>query len=214
MSPVIMLSQVLLLLSIAMPQARPAAPSGDLFDQLFQRGLIRQKSMKSIRATFTETTVSTLLVKPIVARGTIVAAPPARVRMTYTEPDPKLVVMDAGKLTVVWPRRSEREQIDIRETQKRIDQYFTKASVEDLRKLFDIKAVPDPVMRSADRIEMTPKRKQIKQGLEKLELWIDREKEVLVQMRMAFPGGDQKTIALDDIMLNVPLGDDTFQAKP
>jgi outer membrane lipoprotein-sorting protein len=209
-----MLSHVLILLAIAAPQAPPSRPSGDLFAQIFQRGLVKQKSMKSIRASFTETTISSLLVKPIVARGTIVAAPPARVRMAYTEPEPKTVVMDAGRLTVLWPRRNEREQMDIRETQKRIDQYFTSANVEELRKLFDIKAEQDATMRGADRIEMTPKRKQIKQGLEKLELWIDRETDMLVQMRMAFPGGDQKTIALEDIELNVPIGDDTFQAKP
>jgi hypothetical protein len=30
-------------------------------------------------------------------------------------------------------------------------------------------------------------------------------------MRMSFPGGDQKTIALEDITLNVPVTDATFQ---
>jgi outer membrane lipoprotein-sorting protein len=214
MSPAAMLAHVLILLSIAAPQAPAPRPPGDLFAELFQRGLVKQKSMTSIRAAFTETTVSTLLVKPIVARGTIIAAPPARVRMTYTEPEPKLVVMDAGKLTVLWPRRNEREQLDIRETQKRIDQYFTKASLTDLRKLFDIRAEPDATIRRAHRVEMTPKRKQIRQGLEKLELWIDRETDMLIQMRMAFPGGDQKTIALDDVVLNSPIGDEAFLAKP
>src|SRR5437764_1943567 len=104
MSPAALVSHVLLLLSIAAPQAPAPRAPGDLFAELFERGLVKQKSMTSIRATFTETTVSTLLVKPIVARGTIIAAPPARVRMTYTEPEPKMIVMDAGKLTVLWTR--------------------------------------------------------------------------------------------------------------
>ena len=209
-----MLAHVLLLLSIAAPQAPAPRPPGDLFAELFQRGLVKQKSMKSIRAAFTETTVSTLLVKPIVARGTIVAAPPARVRMAYTEPEPKLVVMDAGRLTVLWPRRNEREQIDIRETQKRIDQYFTNASIKDLKSMFDVTAAPAAGSPRVDRIDMKPKRKQIQQGLERLELWVDREANMLTQMRLTFPGGDQKTIALDDIALNVPIGDETFLAKP
>jgi hypothetical protein len=33
------------------------------------------------------------------------------------------------------------------------------------------------------------------------------------QVRMTFPGGDQKTIALEDVVLTVPIGDDTFLAK-
>jgi outer membrane lipoprotein-sorting protein len=205
---------VLLLLSIASPQAPVSRQSGDLFADLFQRGRVKQQSMKSIRATFTETTTSSLLVKPIVARGTIIAAPPARVLMTYIEPEPKVLSIDAGTLTVLWPRRAEQEHIDIRETEKRIDQYFTNASINDLRKLFDITAQEDATIRRAYRIEMTPKRKQIKQGLEQLALWIDRDSDMLVQLRMAFPGGDQKIIALEDVTLNVPIASDTFQVKP
>jgi outer membrane lipoprotein-sorting protein len=211
MSPAIVLTHVLLLLSMAAPQAPAARRPGDLFAEIFQRGLARQKSMKSIRATFTETTTSSLLVKPIVARGTVIAAAPARVRMTYTEPEPKTIVMDGRTLTVLWSTRNEREQIDIRETQKRIDQYFTNANLNDLKKSFDIKAEPDATLKHTDRVEMRPKRKQIKQGLEKLELWIDRDSSLLVQMRLGFPGGDQKTITLGEITMDVPIGDDTFR---
>ncbi len=187
--------------------------------------------MKSIRANFTETTVSTLLVKPIVARGTVIAAPPLMVKMNYTEPEVKTITMDVadgpdggrrtgwpghGERTAVcwssfWPGRAERQQIDITQTKQRIDKYFTNASVDELRKLFEITAEPDPVMRRADRISMTPKRRQIKAGLQQLELWIDRERDVLLQMRLSFPDGDKKTIVLDDIAVNVPLTDDTFR---
>ena len=79
------------------------------------------------------------------------------------------------------------------------------------RKSFDIKAQPDAAMRRADRVEMIPKRKQVKQGLEKLELWIDRETVMMIQMRLSFPGGDQKTIALSDLAVDVPLADDAFR---
>jgi outer membrane lipoprotein-sorting protein len=211
MSPAIVFTHVLLLLSMAALQTPAARRPADLFTEIFQRGLVRQKSMKSIRATFTETTTSSLLVKPIVARGTVIAAAPARVRMTYTEPEPKTIVMDGRTLTVLWPTRNEREQIDIRATQKRIDQYFTHANLNDLKKSFDIKAEPDATLKRTDRVEMTPKRKQIRQGLEKLELWIDRDSVLLVQMRLAFPGGDQKTITLGEITMDVPIGDDTFR---
>jgi outer membrane lipoprotein-sorting protein len=61
---------------------------------------------------------------------------------------------------------------------------------------------------------MVPKRKQIRQGLERLELWIDRNTLLLNQMAMSFPGGDKKTIRLDDVELNVPIAADTFQIRP
>ena len=170
--------------------------------------------MRSVRARFTETTTSTLLEKPIVAHGTVIAAPPARVLMTYTDPERRSVALDEKSLIIVWPDRNEREKIDITQVQKRIDRYFAEASLDQLRSMFDITAEPDATMRDVDRVDMRPKRKQIKTGLERLELWIDRQSLLPVQMRMRFPGGDDKTIKLDDIAVNVPVTDESFQIRP
>ena len=213
MVPASLLVQLLALLLLGSPQAADRR-SDDLFARIYQRGVAKQHTMRSMQARFVETTASTLLVKPLVARGTIVAASPARIRMVYTEPEPKTITMDGRALTVVWPGRREREQIDITSIQKRIDQYFTSAGIDELRKMFEIVAQADPSMRRADRIDMKPKRKQMREGLTNLELWIDRETDLLVQMRTTFAGGDQKTIALEDIALNVPVSEETFQVRP
>ena len=162
----------------------------------------------------TETTTSSLLEKPLVSHGTIVAAPPSRVLMTYTDPERRIIAIDSKSLVVAWPDRGERERIDISQTQKRIDQYFTQANVKDLRSMFEIRAEPDATIAGSDRIDMRPTRKQIKGGLERLELWIDRESLLLVQMQMTFPGGDRKTIRLDEVTVNVPVTDETFQTRP
>ena len=190
-----------------------AAPD-DLFAGIYTRSMMKRASMRSLQAHFTETTTSTLLNKPLVAHGTVIGAPPARVRMTYTDPEVKTVVIDGDTLTILWPDRRERQQIKIGEMQKRIDHYFTRASVKDLESMFQIMAAPDETRRAVDRIEMRPRRKQIKQGLERLDLWIERESAMLVQMRMFFPSGDEKTIALDDISTDVPVSDATFRSRP
>jgi outer membrane lipoprotein-sorting protein len=200
----------MILLALAAPVTASRAAPDDLFAQIFKRGVVRQQTLHSIKARFTETTVSSLLVKPLVAHGTIVAANPARVLMTYTDPEPKTVAIDRKSLLIVWPGRGEREQINIENTQERIDQYFAHASIEQLRSMFAITAMPDPAMRQTDRVEMRPKRKQIREGLERLDLWIDRESVLLVQMRLVFSGGDEKTIRLDDIAVNVPISEGTF----
>src|ERR1700687_5933756 len=164
---------LLVVASLATPQAAARGSTDDLFAQIYKRAAVKQRSMQSIRARFTETTVSSLLVKPIVAHGTVVGASPARVRMTYADPEPKTMVMDGRSLTVLWSDRGERERIDITAIQKRIDQYFTHASIDDLRGMFDITAEPDEAIRHADRVDMKPKRKPIKQGLERRESGID-----------------------------------------
>lgn len=194
--------------------ASQAAAPGDLFDQLFARTLAKRQSIQSIRARFTETTTSSLLQKPIVSHGTVIAAPPSRVLMTYTDPERRTIAIDGKSLVVVWPDRREREKIDISQTQKRIDQYFTQATIGQLRSMFEIKAEADSTIREADRVDMRPRRKQIKEGLERLEIWIDRESLLLVQLQMTFPGGDRKTIRLDDITVNVPVTDEMFLIRP
>jgi len=202
-----------LLAVVPLIASQSPAPT-DLFSQIFNRTIAKRQSIQSIRARFTETTTSSLLEKPLVSHGTIVAAPPSRVLMTYTDPERRIIAIDSKSLVVTWPDRRERERIDISQTQKRIDQYFTQANVKDLRSMFEIRAEPDTTIVGSDRIDMRPTRKQIKGGLERLELWIDRESLLLVQMQMTFPGGDRKTIRLDDVTVNVPVTDETFQIRP
>ncbi len=136
------------------------------------------------------------------------------VLMTYTDPVRRMIAIDRKSLVVVWPDRRERETIDIAQTQKRIDQYFTQATIGELRSMFEITAKPDPAIRDADYVDLRPKRKQIKDGLERLEIWIDRESLLLIQLQMTFPGGDRKTITFDDVTVNVPVTDEMFLIRP
>jgi outer membrane lipoprotein-sorting protein len=204
----------LMLVPLLAAAALIGAHADDLFTQIFNRTMAKRETIHSIRARFTETTTSSLLEKPIVSHGTVIAAPPMRVLMTYSDPEHRAIVIDRTSLVIVWPDRRERETIDIAETQKRIGHYFTHANLGQLRSMFEITAESDVGMRQADRIDMEPKRKQIKEGLERLELWVDRETLLLVQMRMTFRGGDSKTIKLDDIVVNVPIASDAFQIRP
>jgi outer membrane lipoprotein-sorting protein len=80
--------------------------------------------------------------------------------------------------------------------------------------MFEITAQPDSGIHQADYVDLRPKRKQIKDGLERLEIWIDRESLLLVQLQMTFPGGDRKTIRLDDVTVNVPVTDEMFLIRP
>jgi outer membrane lipoprotein-sorting protein len=206
---------VLLLRPMVGAYAFPGQQPGrtDRFAEIFNRAAVKRQSLSSIKAHFTETTTSSLLERPLVAHGTVIGAPPARVLMTYTDPERKVVALDGKTLTIVWPEGNRRETIDISATQKRIDQYFTQASLEQLRSLFDITAAADAARPSLEHITMLPKRKQIKQGLHKLELRVDRETLLLSEMQMTFASGDTKTIALDDVTVNVPITDATFQVR-
>src|SRR5262245_28064731 len=109
---------VLAAASLLSPTIYSAPP--DPFDELYAKGKQVNDSMKTLTARFTETTTSTLLTKPLVARGRVAVERPSRVVLRYTEPDAQTVLIDGNRMTVVWPGRGVRQVTDIGATQGRI----------------------------------------------------------------------------------------------
>jgi outer membrane lipoprotein-sorting protein len=182
----------------------------DLFESLHARSLAQRATMYTISGRFTETTVSSLLVQPIVARGTLIAAKPGRIVMKYTSPEPRTVIVNGNRLVVHWPQRDQQEMHNISQTQERVQRYFSGASPTELRDLFDITVSPDSDVSQTYRVDMRPRRNQIREGLERLQIWVDRETTLMTRMRMVFPDGDSKEIQLEDVQINVPAEDAIF----
>ena len=72
----------------------------DLFDTLHARISAAEAKRTSLRARFVESTTSSLLVKPMVSRGTLVGEKPARMLITYLSPERKSILMDGQRLFV------------------------------------------------------------------------------------------------------------------
>ena len=96
--------------------------------------------MKTLTAPFIETTTSSLLTRPLVARGTLAVERPSRVVLRYTEPDERVVLIDGDTMTMSWPSRNVRQSTDIGAAQKRIQKYFVDSSPDELRGHFTIAA--------------------------------------------------------------------------
>jgi outer membrane lipoprotein-sorting protein len=195
----------LLALAIAASATLRASAPADLFDDIYRRGQPMEQSIKTIRAHFTETTTSSLLVKPVVAEGTLLAVRPSDILLEYSKPEKKLLRIDAATLQFVWPDRKLHESRDIRESQARVQKYFVDKTPDELRRHFDITAADDRARPGTWRLEMVPKRKQIQQGVTKIELWIDQRSTMLSAMTLTFAGGDTKTMAFSNIEVNAPI---------
>ncbi len=199
------LATVLAALAIAASATVRASAPADLFDDIYRRGQPMEQSIKTIRAHFTETTTSSLLVKPVVAEGTLLAVRPSDILLDYTKPEKKLLRIDATTLRFVWPDRKLHESRDIRESQARVQKYFVDKTPDELRKHFAITATEDRARPGTWRLEMVPKRKQIQQGVTKIELWIDQRSTMLSTMTLTFAGGDTKTMAFTNVEVNAPI---------
>jgi outer membrane lipoprotein-sorting protein len=192
-------------LAIAASSTVRASAPADLFDDIYRRGQPLEQSIKTIRAHFTETTTSSLLVKPVVAEGTLLAVRPSDILLSYARPEKKLLRIDATTLRFVWPDRKLHETRDIRQSQARVQKYFVDKTPAELRKHFAITAAEDRGRPGTWRLEMIPKRKQIQQGVTKIELWIDQRSSILSTMTLTFAGGDTKTMAFTNVEMNPPI---------
>lgn len=174
----------------------------DLFDEIYARGRPLESSLRTLAARFTETTRSSMLDKPLVAHGTLAVVRPSKIVLQYEDAGRRTVLIDGDVMRIVWPSRAIDERTAISATQRRIQQYFVDKSPTQLRSHFEIAARNADDRPGAWIVTMTPKRKQIREGLSRLELWIERASVVLAAMRMTFPNGDTKLMEFGDVRLN------------
>ena len=190
--------------------ARQSASGAGLFDDLYQRGQRANASIKTLTARFTETTTSSLLTRPLTAHGTLAVERPSRVALHYAEPESRVVLIDAHRLTMSWPSRNITQVTDIGAAQGRIQKYFVSGTADDLRRQFDIEAREATDRPGTYLVTMVPKRKPIRGALARLDLWMDRSSLLLAAMRMTFANGDTKLMAFDDVVPNAAVDPGTF----
>jgi outer membrane lipoprotein-sorting protein len=189
------------------------ASAPDLFDQIYNRGRGIQSSLKTVTATFTETTTSSLLSRPLVAHGTLAVERPSRIVLRYSTPEARILLIDQDKMTLVWPSRAVRQQTDVAAALRRVDKYFLDKSPDELRSNFDITAIEADDRPGTWRVTMVPRRKQIQQGVARIDLWIDRTSLLLTAMRMTFPNADTKLMAFENVVINGPVDQSLFSVS-
>ncbi len=200
-----------LLLAIAAVTTAQAPPGS--FDESYRRAQQANAALKTLTGRFTETTTSALLTRPLMAHGTLAVQRPSRVILRYTDPEPRVVLIDGDRMTLVWPSRQLRQESDIRRAQSRVQRYFVGGSAEELRREFDIEQRAVSERPGTTEVRLRPKRKQIREALTILDLWVNPSTALLAAMRMTFANGDTKTMVFADVVANTPLEADAFTVE-
>jgi outer membrane lipoprotein-sorting protein len=191
------------------PAAPPARPT---FDELYNRGQKANANITTLTARFTETTTSALLERPTVWRGTLYVQRPSQVALHYSDPEGLTIVVDSNSMTRSWPSRKVLAVSDIGDAQKNVQKYFLASDARELRGLFDITLADASSRPGTYEVTMIPKRKQIRQGLARLDLWAAEASGLLQAMRMTFPNGETKLMEFTDVVPNAPIDRSVFSA--
>jgi outer membrane lipoprotein-sorting protein len=189
---------------------RPRTPRQESFDDLYVRGQRANAAIKTLTAQFTETTTSTLLTKPLVSRGRLAVERPSRVVLRYSDPEQRVVLIDGNRMTMSWPSHNVRQTTDIGTAQGRVQKYFVNGTAAELRGQFEIEEHDGSDRPGTYHVTMVPRRKQIREALARLDLWVLRSTLLLDAMRMTFANGDTKMMTFDQVAPNVALEPGTF----
>src|SRR5207247_63643 len=112
------------------------------------------------------------------------------------------VLIDGDWLRTSWPSRNIQQVTNIASAQRRVNKYFVDKTPAELRNYFDIQSQRADDRAHSYHLTMVPKRKQIQEGITRLDLWVDEESLLLTAMRMNFPNGDTKQMVFADVVLN------------
>ena len=175
------------------------------FDELYQQGQKANANLKTLTARFTEATTSSLLNAPLTAHGLMAVERPSKIVLRYQDPEARVIVIDGSHMTLSWPSRNLRQTRDISTSLRRVQKYFVEGTPADLLREFDVVTRVATDRPGTYELVMKPKRKQIREGLAALDLWIDRSSMLMTAMRMNFSNGESKLMTFEDIKINTPI---------
>jgi len=187
-----------------------AVASTSTFDQLYQQGYETGRGIKTLTARVTETTTSSLLVRPLVARGTLAVQRPSQVALRFTDPEQRVVLIAGDKMTVSWPARKLQQVSNVASSQKRIQKYLASYNADELRSQFNIEHHDQSDRPGTYEFALIPKRTRIRDTVTRLDLWIGRSSFLLEAIRMTFTNGDTKTMVFEDVVVNPTLAPAAF----
>src|SRR5688572_3939903 len=144
------------------PQTSSDRSRRESFDDLYRRGHQTSASIQTLTANFTETSTSSLLARPLVARGTLALQRPARVIMRFIDPEQRVILIDGDRMTTSWPARKLREVSNISSAQGRVQKYIAAKSADELRRQFDVEQREASERPRTFEVTLLPKRKQIR----------------------------------------------------
>ena len=172
----------------------------------------RYEAVRDLEASFEQTTRSVALGQPgatAKSRGSVVFAKPGRMRWTYTEPEPSLVVSDGKQLWIYDPANREVQRLAVSEA------YLSGAALSfllgegEILRDFEVKALECADSRAL--LDLVPRRPAT---YERLQARIDPRSGELLETTVIDLLGNATTVALRDLRVNRDPDAGLFRFEP
>jgi len=135
-----------------------------------------------------------------------------------SSPAPKQVVFDGTNVTMCEPRIDQCTQRDVSKNKADVEAFLSLgfgASGDDLQKSYEVTLGGWEKVRGVQtaRLDFVPKNEKLRQTYNKIILWLDPEKDVLLQQKFIEASQDYRLTRYSNMKVNVDLPGEAFKPK-
>jgi outer membrane lipoprotein-sorting protein len=197
--------------SLLMSLVLLAAPAGPDAAAVLQALETAGRGLKTMRASFVDTKVLTLLDEKQETRGTVFLQVPGRLRWEYTAPRPGVMMIKDGRFERYVPQTKQVFRGAARGEADLLVGFGPGAA--DLGKKYEVTLLPEEKVGALTTHVLDLKPRAPGGLFSAIRLWVDKARTIPVQTRLTEPTGDYTTIRFDDVVVNKPLPSGAFDLK-
>jgi outer membrane lipoprotein-sorting protein len=202
------------------PATQSGKESGDLKSVLAKMNS-NAESFKSAQADVEFETYESVVQEKTLQRGRIYfrkASKGVEAAFDITSPAPKQVVFDGKYVTMCEPRIDQCTKRDVSKNKADVESFLSLgfgASGDELQKSYEITLGGWEKVQGVQtaRLELVPKNERLRQTYNKIILWIEPEKDILLQQRFNESSGNYRLTRYANMKVNGRLPEDAFKLK-
>jgi outer membrane lipoprotein-sorting protein len=184
----------------------PAGSAADVLKALEAAG----RDLKTMKASFVETKVLTILNEKQETKGSVFLQVPGRLRWDYVSPQPGVMMIKDGQFARYVPQTKQVFRGPAKGEADLLVGFGPGAA--DLGRKYEVTLLPEEAVGGAPAyvLDLKPKSPGLFSGIR---LWVDKARTIPVQTRLTEPTGDHTTIRFEGVVVNRPLPASAFELK-
>ncbi|MCS7315157.1 MAG: outer membrane lipoprotein carrier protein LolA [Bryobacterales bacterium] len=207
----------LLLLALVTEAARAQSRLEEILDRMDRDAA----AFRDMIAGLTKVAYTAVLSESSTESGTIRmkrASSRALMKVEIVAPDARAVALEGTTAQIYYPKIQTVQVYDLGKSRALVDQFSLLGfgtRRRELERNYAIRLTGEETLdgRRAVRLELEPKSPQVREQVQKIELWIPEDAGYPLQQRFWQPGGDYYLIRYHDLRVNVGLSDSDCRLK-